>query len=98
MNKTLEEQIRQICTYHSDGGTSGYLLSEQQFQQLFSLFKQQREELKKKVEEAKKVPLKLNLPEGITVPESFIKFFEQSLRNAILFAYNDVLMLLEEGK
>lgn len=31
MNKTLEARIRDICTYHSDEGTSGWLLSDDQF-------------------------------------------------------------------
>ena len=35
----LEGEIRDICTYHSDGGTSGYNLSEEQFSKLLALFK-----------------------------------------------------------
>lgn len=39
--KNIEDQIREICTYHSDGGTSGYNLSEEQFQKLFNLLASQ---------------------------------------------------------
>lgn len=34
----IQDKIRQICTYHSDDGTSGYNLSEEQFQKIFDLF------------------------------------------------------------
>lgn len=36
----IKEKIRNICTYHSEfaEGTSGYNLSEEQFQELFTLF------------------------------------------------------------
>lgn len=33
------KQIRDICTYHGDEGTSGYLLSEEQFSQIEKLLK-----------------------------------------------------------
>ena len=41
--QSIKEEIRKICTYYSDdplGGTSGYNLSEDQFQKLFDLFTQ----------------------------------------------------------
>ena len=34
----MEQKIREICTFHSDDGTSGYNLSEEQFERLFELF------------------------------------------------------------
>ena len=34
---TWKARIREICTYHGDDGTSGYLLSEKQFEELFEL-------------------------------------------------------------
>ena len=34
----LKRKIKVICTYRSDDGTSGYSLSEEQFEELFSLF------------------------------------------------------------
>lgn len=34
MNEKEQELLRKICTYHSDDGTSGYLLSEKQFQKI----------------------------------------------------------------
>src|SRR3990167_4634709 len=46
-----EKEIRQICTYYSDEGTCGYLLSEEQFGQLFSLIKEIEQ---KSFEEGKK--------------------------------------------
>ena len=59
--KTLETKIRDICTYYSDDGTNGYLLSEEQFQQIFELVKQAgevaveeyKENLIKKIEKEK---------------------------------------------
>jgi len=33
----LHQKIRNICTYHSEDGTSGYDLSEAQFEELFEL-------------------------------------------------------------
>jgi len=38
--QTLENKIREICTYHSDDGTSGYCLSNEQFRQVFDLLQQ----------------------------------------------------------
>ena len=32
-----KEKIREICTYHSDGGTSGYCLSDKQFTRIFAV-------------------------------------------------------------
>ncbi len=39
----IKNKIRQICTYHSElgEGTSGYNLSEKQFQKLFEIFEMQ---------------------------------------------------------
>jgi hypothetical protein len=54
MNKEVEKKIREICTYHSEDGTSGYCLSNEQFEKLFDLLDQDRvemrEEMIKKVE------------------------------------------------
>jgi proteasome assembly chaperone (PAC2) family protein len=33
----IKNQIREICTYHSKGETSGYLLDEQRFAKIFEL-------------------------------------------------------------
>ena len=49
--KTTKQQIREICIYHSDDGTSGFLLSEKQFEKIFDLVEGEREEFKKLVEE-----------------------------------------------
>jgi len=35
--KDILKRIRQICTYHSDDGTSGYELSEKQFEEISEL-------------------------------------------------------------
>ena len=32
--KQIDQKIREICTYHGDEGTSGYLLSNEQFDQI----------------------------------------------------------------
>lgn len=32
--KTFADKLREICTYHSDGGTSGYNLSNEQFAEI----------------------------------------------------------------
>jgi hypothetical protein len=47
MPETLEEQIKEICTYYSEygEGIAGYCLSEEQFKKLFTLFSQTLEEL-----------------------------------------------------
>lgn len=38
MNKqTYIKKLREVCTYSSDEGTSGYLLSEDQFEALYQL-------------------------------------------------------------
>lgn len=44
MTNNIEKEIREICTYHADEGTSGYLLSEEQFQKLFKFVTLAREE------------------------------------------------------
>lgn len=46
------QKIRDICTYHGDEGTSGYLLSEEQFNQIEKLFKQDKPLNQKKVYES----------------------------------------------
>lgn len=35
--KEIKEQIREICTYHGDEGTSGFLLDEDRFAKIFAL-------------------------------------------------------------
>ncbi len=49
----LEKEIRKICTYHGDEGTSGYWLSEEQFSQLFDLLADQTK--RARVEEREKL-------------------------------------------
>jgi hypothetical protein len=51
-SKTMEEKIREICTYRSElgEGTAGYSLSEEQFKKLFSLFTSELTSLRSKVE------------------------------------------------
>ena len=38
MPNQTKQKIRDICTFHGEDGTSGYLLSEGQFEELFELF------------------------------------------------------------
>lgn len=45
----LQKQIRDICTYFSEEGTSGYNLSEEQFQEIFALFASREKEVLEKV-------------------------------------------------
>lgn len=52
--KTIKEKIKEICTYHGDEGTSGYCLSNEQFEKIFELFDQQKKELIKRVQYIKK--------------------------------------------
>ena len=40
--KADEKEIMQICTYRGDKGTSGYSLSEEQFEELFSYLARKR--------------------------------------------------------
>ena len=37
MKLTLKDKIRTICTYQGDDVTSGYLLTEDQFEKIFAL-------------------------------------------------------------
>ncbi len=48
----IKEDIRLICTYHSElgEGTSGYSLSEEQFEKLFDLFEKRDEEVREEAE------------------------------------------------
>lgn len=48
-NTKLREKIENICTYHGDEGTSGYLLSNKQFEEILSLFDEYAKEKKKKI-------------------------------------------------
>jgi len=36
----LKEKIKEVCTYHSEDGTSGYLLNDEQFEFIFSIVEQ----------------------------------------------------------
>ena len=45
MNKEIEEKIREIATYHSDDGTSGYCLTEEQIEKIADLFEAKDKEL-----------------------------------------------------
>ncbi|RPI83747.1 MAG: hypothetical protein EHM34_04745 [Nitrosopumilales archaeon] len=36
--KAFKEKLRNICTYHTDDGTSGYELSNEQFTQIEDIF------------------------------------------------------------
>lgn len=56
--KTIKEEIRDICTYHSDDGTSGYSLSEEQFKKLFDLFHHYSLEAVKEFRERSKIEKK----------------------------------------
>ncbi len=47
-----EKRIKEICTYSADEGTSGYLLSEKQFQQVFSVLRQRDLSLIAELEDA----------------------------------------------
>ena len=38
--KTLREKIKEISTYHSDDGTSGYLLSDEQIDEIIQAMKE----------------------------------------------------------
>ena len=47
---TINQKIREICIYHSDDGTSGFLLNEEQFEKIFDLVEGEREDFKKMIE------------------------------------------------
>lgn len=46
----IEKQLRAICTYHSDDGTSGYDLSEEQFTQVLALLSAHTNEVLDRIE------------------------------------------------
>ena len=48
MAKT-KEKLREICTYHSNDGTSGYCLSDKQFKQIEDLISQAEQQTGKKI-------------------------------------------------
>ena len=52
--KELKEKILDIITYHSDGGTSGYALSNEQVDKIMELFSEREEEIKEKIEKLEK--------------------------------------------
>jgi len=43
MKPTVKDKIRVICTYQGDDVTSGYLLTEDQFEKIFALIDQAEE-------------------------------------------------------
>ena len=43
MNKEIKDKIIEVCTYHNDDGTSGYLLNDNQLNRLFYLFESEIE-------------------------------------------------------
>jgi len=43
-NQEIEKEVRNICTYHADEGTCGYLLSEEQFEKIQNLIAKIRQE------------------------------------------------------
>lgn len=51
---TIKQQIREICSYNKGDGTSGFLLSEKQFEKLFDLVEGEKEDIGKMIEEAKR--------------------------------------------
>lgn len=48
-NTNIRKEIREIVTYHSEDGTSGYLLSEEQIEKIVELFSRIVEEAKPKI-------------------------------------------------
>jgi len=49
--KDLRKEILEIITYHSDEGTSGYLLNDEQIGQLLALIKKHERRLLEEVRE-----------------------------------------------
>ena len=47
----IHKKLLEICTYHSDDGTSGYLLSDDQFRKIGELIDQAVKEDRKKLTE-----------------------------------------------
>ena len=46
-NDKIKNEIREICAYHSNGGTNGYFLDEDRFTEIFDLIDKQEENFKK---------------------------------------------------
>lgn len=79
--KEREQQLRDICTYHSDDGTSGYNLSENQFRNIFYLFNEQREKIIHKIKTLQsantEVDIRLTLNEQRAKNEAFEEILEE---------------------
>ena len=91
----LKKEIREICIHHGDEGTSGYLLSEEQFTKIHDIidraWQEEREgrviKLEKLQDDAKKYPAKYN-PDFPYKAEGYNEGFNQAMR--------DVLQLLTQ--
>lgn len=64
MTPETKQKIRQICTYHGDEGTSGYCLSDEQFEKLFDLID---EEIKDATQQERQFVL--NILDGIDIAD-----------------------------
>jgi len=50
-NEEIKNKIREICSYHSNGGTNSYFLDEDRFVEIFNLIDKQSEDFKKMINE-----------------------------------------------
>ena len=77
-NKTIRKKIKEICTYHSDGGTSGYYLSDAKFEKIFDLFDRQKQLLTQIIEGIgiEGVDIDKELEEGGYDKENAEKFYD----------------------
>lgn len=73
------DEIKEICTYHSDGGTSGYSLSEKQFEKINNIIQKVQQ---KKVEEIRKEIEELGMCNG--------QIFQRKNKNDYLEALSDL--------
>ncbi|MDY0144209.1 MAG: hypothetical protein RBR97_20190 [Bacteroidales bacterium] len=46
----MKDKIREICTFHGEDGTSGYLLDEQRFAKIFALLDNQKKAILDEIE------------------------------------------------
>lgn len=75
MNKDeIKDQIMHICTYHGDEGTSGYLLTVEQFKKLFDLYDQAISQAKKETAER----FQQELDGGLDTQRSWANAYELS--------------------
>lgn len=73
----IKDKIIKICTYHSDDGTSGYLLGEERFAKIFALIDDLERNLIK--ERERNVQSVIDMLEGSTDRQEIVNYVKKHL-------------------